>query len=173
MKIERAGLVGGYFEEFRLPTEGEEAQSLVAVPDGIVVKTQTGDRPVPRALEDFLSPGSFTFTIPAGMTSLKYTLSGGAGGSGTGFWGGRYYVSYGGAGALVEGTLDVTGGQVVNVTVGAMGDRSDGYATVMEIDGRRIQALGGERGQGWGVNGDPALPLGGSDSNGYAMFDRG
>lgn len=173
MRIETVGLIGGHFEKFRLPSEGDEAHSVVATPSGIVVKTPDGDRPVPKALQDFLLPGQYSFTVPVSTTKIKYSISGGAGGSGTGFWGGGYYVSYGGAGALIQGTLDVTPGQLITVTVGAIGDRSDGHSTVLEIDGTRIEALGGERGRGWGVDGDPALPLGGSDSDGYALFDRG
>ncbi len=62
--------------------------------------------------------GSYTFTVPAGITSIKVYLIGGGGGS-------VYCISNcggGGAGAYVKGTLEVTPGENLTVVVGAAGN---------------------------------------------------
>jgi len=66
-----------------------------------------------------------TYTVPAGITTLNYNLSGGAGGMGiypvynpnTGV----YYDIIGGNGGNITGTLAVTPGDVLNIFVGNAG----------------------------------------------------
>lgn len=67
----------------------------------------------------FTTPGSYTWTVPAGVSSIQIVAIG-AGGGGGGMWGtnaGRV----GGAGAIVASTRSVTAGQVLNLVVGGGG----------------------------------------------------
>ena len=57
--------------------------------------------------EAFDTPGTFTFTVPAGVTTLQVTAAGGGGGGGGGGTLGAIGVS-GGEGELVTGTITVT-----------------------------------------------------------------
>ena len=69
--------------------------------------------------QSFTTPGSFTWTVPAGITSVSIVaIGGGGGGSGT-F--GSYVGLVGGAGAVVNSTLTVTPGQTLNLVVGGGG----------------------------------------------------
>ena len=67
------------------------------------------------ATETFSSPGSYSFTVPAGVTSVTLTATGAAGGrsaSGT---------AGGGQGAVVTATVPVPAGEQLSVAVGAPG----------------------------------------------------
>jgi len=61
--------------------------------------------------------GSQTYTVPTGINALNVYLWG-AGGQGNPD---RIYSTYGGAGAMVQGTMSVTPGQVLTVLVGQGG----------------------------------------------------
>jgi hypothetical protein len=81
----------------------------------------------------FTTPGSYTWTVPAGVSSIQIVATGGGGGGG-GMWGvGAGQV--GGAGAVVTSTLNVTAGQVLSLVVsggggtGASGPGSGGGYT--------------------------------------------
>jgi len=67
----------------------------------------------------FTTAGSYSFTVPAGITSLQIVATG-AGGGGGGL-SGTYAGSAGGAGAVVTGSLSVTAGQVLTLFVGGGG----------------------------------------------------
>jgi hypothetical protein len=67
----------------------------------------------------YSTAGSYTFTVPAGITSLQIVATG-AGGGGGGLWG-THAGSVGGAGALVTSTIAVTGGQALTLVVGGGG----------------------------------------------------
>ncbi len=78
----------------------------------------------------YFSPGTYTFTVPDGVTSLNVTIIGGGGGGGGGNAGGDVDVVYyfggcggGGGSGFVTGVTDlaVTPGQVFTVTVGSSG----------------------------------------------------
>ena len=43
---------------------------------------QTSDKPIPTGQGQYTTPGTYTFTIPAGVTSITVTLTGGGGGWG-------------------------------------------------------------------------------------------
>ena len=121
-----------------------------------------------------------TYTVPAGVTSLMVTANGGAGGNS--------FNRTGGKGGLVTTTLKVTPGQVLNLYVGASGEKGGynggasfigGGATDIRIGGtdlsNRVIVSGG--GGGGGRSGDSANGdnggaggglEGGSSSSGYA-----
>lgn len=81
----------------------------------------------------FTTPGNYTWTVPAGVTSINVTAIGGGGGGG-GMWGASAGAT-GGAGAVVKSTLGVTPGQVLMLVVGggggagASGPGSGGFYT--------------------------------------------
>jgi hypothetical protein len=67
----------------------------------------------------FTTPGSYTWTVPAGLTSISVVATGGGGGGGG--LSGTIAGYAGGSGAIVTGTLSVTPGQVLNLVVGGGG----------------------------------------------------
>jgi hypothetical protein len=67
----------------------------------------------------FTTPGSYTWTVPAGVSSIQIVATGGGGGGG-GMWGSGAGQT-GGAGAIVTSTRNVTAGQVLNLVVGGGG----------------------------------------------------
>ena len=67
----------------------------------------------------FTLPGTYTWTVPAGVTSVQVVAVGGGGGGGG--ISGTHAGQAGGAGALVTSTLAVAAGQVFNIVVGAGG----------------------------------------------------
>ena len=67
----------------------------------------------------YSTAGSYTFTVPEGITSLQIVATG-AGGGGGGLWG-TNAGSVGGAGAVGTSTIAVTSGQVLSLIVGGGG----------------------------------------------------
>jgi len=67
----------------------------------------------------FTTPGSYTWTVPAGVDSIQIVATGGGGGGG-GMWG-TNAGHMGGAGGVVTNTRNVTVGQVLNLVVGGGG----------------------------------------------------
>jgi hypothetical protein len=67
----------------------------------------------------FTTPGTYTWPVPDGLTSISIVATGGGGGGGG--LSGTNAASAGGAGALVTSTLSVTPGQVLNLVVGGGG----------------------------------------------------
>lgn len=81
-------------------------------------------------LQSFITPGTFTWTVPAGVTQAEFTSiggSGGGGGSSPGFSGisGCQWTGVrggnGGSGGFSVVTVPVTAGQVYTIIVGAAG----------------------------------------------------
>ena len=68
--------------------------------------------------------GTYTCTVPAWVTSLAYVVVGGPGGSSQL---GLDIYGPGGSGAQVSGTLAVTPGETLTLTVGAWGQRGGLY----------------------------------------------
>ncbi|AJJ21041.1 glycine-rich domain-containing protein [Yersinia intermedia] len=101
----------------------------------------------------YLTAGTFTFTVPDGVTRIRARAvgsGGGAGGSGAGRTGGG-----GGGGGYAESWITVTPGQVLTITVGSAGNGggvsgagSNGGAS--SISGF-LSASGGLGGAGGGV----------------------
>ena len=70
------------------------------------------------ATKTFSTPGTYAWTVPAGVTSATFNVAGGQGGSGQN--------ASGGQGASLQGTLAVTPGQVFNLTVAGQGGSDNG-----------------------------------------------
>jgi hypothetical protein len=67
----------------------------------------------------FTTPGTYTWTVPAGLTSISVVAT--AGGGGGGGLSGPNPGPAGGAGAVVTSTLSVTPGEVLSLVVGGGG----------------------------------------------------
>lgn len=107
------------------------------------------------------TPGSRSFTVPAGVTSIRETVIGGGGGGGEGPSGRG--TGGGGAGGARR-IRAVTPGQVINYTVGEGGSVNTSGGT-SSIDGQ-MSGTGGQRGYDNGPNpGDGGIGVGG-DLNG-------
>lgn len=78
--------------------------------------TYVGDR-----AQIYSTAGSYTFTIPAGVTSLKLTVVGGGGGSGPTAGGDQGGGNGAGGGAAISYLTGLTPGNTIAVTVGAAG----------------------------------------------------
>jgi len=72
-------------------------------------------------IDKFTGSGSYTWTAPAGITSVEYLVIAGGGGGGRGGEGGYVNGGGGGAGGFLTGTTSVTSGQSITVNVGAGG----------------------------------------------------
>ena len=101
---------------------------------------------------EFKSVGSTTWTVPTGVTSIEYLVVGGGGGGGNGYDNGA--GGGGGGGMVLTGTLSVTPGSILNITVG---DGGLGGANLRnDLNGTNgnsstfssIIALGGQGGRG-------------------------
>lgn len=97
---------------------------------------------VSAQIQNFSSNG--TYTVPAGVTSIKVQAWGGGGGGGTritnsGATGG------GGAGAYSSSVIAVTSGQTINITIGAGGGAgvNGGKTTVIRSGTTLVEANGG------------------------------
>lgn len=80
----------------------------------------------PYHKDSYTSPGTHTWTCPAGVTTASVTVAGGGGGSGTRYiFAGGKLTHPGGSGQLITTTVDVTPHTAYSITVGAGGH----YAT--------------------------------------------
>jgi hypothetical protein len=111
----------------------------------------------------FTLPGTYTWTVPAGVTSVQVVAAGGGGGGG-GISGPYAAGQAGGAGAVVTSTLAVAAGQVFNIVIGAGGGAGTsppdgscgaggGGGGASSVDaGSTGQVIGGGGGGGGGCN---------------------
>lgn len=107
------------------------------------------------------TPGSRSFTVPAGVFSIRETVIGGGAGGGDGPLG---RGTGGGGGGGARRTRAVTPGQVINYTVGEGGAVNTSGGT-SSIDGQ-MSGTGGQRGLDNGpASGDGGIGVGG-DLNG-------
>jgi hypothetical protein len=110
--------------------------------------TNVGINCVPNTLS-YTTPGTYAWTVPAGLTSISVVATGGGGGGG-GMSGPN--TSYaGGAGAVVTSTLSVTPGQVLTLVVGGGGG---GGANGPYVGGGPSYSWGGAGGGGGSTNVD-------------------
>ena len=111
----------------------------------------------------FTSSG--TFTIPAGITSVKATVLGG-GGAGGNASGGSYYLTSGGAagGLATKYFTGLTPGNTLSVTVGGAGGTSSVASGTETIT--TVSATGGGNGSQVTSGSTPPTPSGGSASGG-------
>lgn len=111
----------------------------------------------------YSAPGSYTYTVPAGVYRVEVELWGGGGGGGYAFPGNNAGFG-GGGGGYSRGTFDVHPGQNLTVVVGAggaggtvsAGAQSGGTSAV----GALISATGGGGGGWMNSNGDAVGPDG-------------
>lgn len=75
------------------------------------------------ATVSYRTPGSYTYSVPAGVNSLQLSAAGAGGHKAHG-----HYTALGGAGTLVQGTLPVTPGQSITIMVGGS-DGTGGWGT--------------------------------------------
>ena len=136
------------------------------------------------------SVGTNTFTVPAGVTSIQLTVIGGGGGGGGAD---AQPGSAGRAGARVSGTLAVTPGQILTVSVGSGGGGGSSVAgsapggpggtNSLGYSGGSGSAAGGSGSSGGGggggaasavlVNGSPTVVAAGGGGGGGGGLDSG
>lgn len=71
----------------------------------------------------YTSVGTYTYTVPAGRTTLNFEIAGGGGGAD--FLNAQGTAGPGGSGALISGALAVTPGQILTLIVGGGGQGVD------------------------------------------------
>ena len=91
--------------------------------------------PVVAGQVAYTSPGTYYFTVPAGVTSISCVVIGGGGGSSGCNGYSQYSGAGGGGGGLAYGTFSVTAGQTVTVLVGAGGTRGTNVNSTTNIAG--------------------------------------
>ena len=116
--------------------------------------------------------GTFTFTVPANITALRITATGGGAGGQNGIGGGLGGAG-GGAGGTVIKRATVTPGQVLTITVGAGGAASLGAGgnTTVSGTGISITASGASGQAGGAASGGEINMTGGT--GGFAFEGNG
>lgn len=107
------------------PNDGRATIGRVKETSGHVYAILTSGK-FPYHKDSYTSPGTHTWTCPAGVTKAKVTVAGGGGGGIAVHWkvnvaSARYVGGKGGAGALNTTTLSVTPNHVYTITVGKGG----------------------------------------------------
>ena len=124
--------------------------------------------------ESFTTTGSFTFTVPAGITSISAVAVGSGGGASGSSGTSAYSGAGGGGGALAYGTLTVTPGETFSVVVGAGGsggvsgpnhNGSAGNQSYLQRNSNSSYLVRATGGAG-GVYGNSSLAAGGTVLNG-------
>ena len=82
-----------------------------------LIVESSGTPSTPPGQAEFLSNGTFSWTAPAGVTSVCVVCIGGGGGGGTS----ASYQAGGGGGTAYKNNIPVTPGQSYTVVVGAGG----------------------------------------------------
>ena len=85
------------------------------------IGTESIDVNVPAEEALYDQPGTYTFTVPDGVTEVSAVAIGGGGGSGSSLGTGQSSGGGGGGGGLAWGTFTVTPGEDLTVVVGAGG----------------------------------------------------
>lgn len=129
------------------------------------------DKRVYNRYQAFSTPGTSTFTVPAGVTKVRATVIG-AGGGGGGSQDSNYYGGDGGCGGgFAMGEYTVTPGQAITVTVGSGGSantNSNGSDGGSSSFGTLASATGGSGGgyrNGSGKSRTPGTASGGTIFN--------
>jgi hypothetical protein len=105
------------------------------------------------------SPGTYTYVVPAGVTSITVTGTG-AGGGGFNKGSnpeGAWFYSGSGAGGVIDQTVSVTPGELLTVIVGA----ANGGSTYLRRGATDLIALGGGGNGGFSQPGGGTGPLAG------------
>lgn len=115
----------------------------------------------------YTTNGTYTFTIPSGVTSVSVVCVGGGGGSCGCAGSSSYSGAGGGGGGLAYGTFTVTAGNTITVVVGAAGSPGTNVNSTTNIAGtggesrvtyggtNMLRAYGGSGGR-WGNTGSNA-----------------
>ena len=111
----------------------------------LVVAAPSADAAGERHTTTFTTPGTHTFVVPQGVTSLDVRAVGGRGGGAPGL----FFKVPGGPGAVVTSSLAVSPGRLLTVTVG--GDGLDGAPPTQ----RAALGTAGDGGANGGGHGDP------------------
>lgn len=142
----------------------------------------------------YATPGTYTYSLPGGVTKIRITVAGGGGSGGatiTGDCGNIHYGGSGGVGGRIAPKI-VSGSGTITIVVGAKGGGNGGNSSVT-ADGTTYTATGGRRGgNGWcsyhyytkgggryehgnGSVGAPGTPTGtgGTSGNGYVYIEFG
>lgn len=104
------------------PSDDRATSGIISQRNSTQAFLENGIIPYGRA--EYWTPGTYTFTVPAGANQLLITSGGGGGGGGAGKLeandnsDSKYSGGPGGRGGLISGTAAVTGGQVGAVVVG-------------------------------------------------------
>lgn len=126
-----------------LVDDGTYENPTIVFENGIL--TQITSNPLDETVEErgiisFTDPGRHTFTVPSGVRSLKFYVTGGGG------TGGKVC---GGSGATAIGYLRVTPGQVLSLTIGSGGGsarNTAGLESKLTYNGADIVIAGGGSG---------------------------
>ncbi len=118
---------------------------------------ESGGDPVANGSQTFTTPGTYSFTVPEGVTRIFYRMWGGGGGGG----GSCAYGTYvggggGGAGAYTSGFLNVVPNSVLSVVVGA-----GGAGGLPNTDTNQAHAIQGGKGSNSSIQGAPYQACGG------------
>ncbi len=116
--------------------------------------------PPPPVTTSWNTPGTYSYVVPTGITSVKVTGTAGGGGG----WkhgpnpGGDWFFSGSGGGGVVDQVVAVTSGETLTVVVGAGGPIMSGAGspTYLKRGATNLVSLGGGNGGGM------SSPVGGS-----------
>jgi hypothetical protein len=145
-----------------------------------ITGSYNGDVPV-SGTQTYSSPGTYTFTVPAGVYRLFARIWGaGGGGSSGGGSGSSLTGAGGGGGAYALARLDVTPGENISVTVGTGGSGGSAGSGGTQNSGvagsnsvvRNLIAGGGQRGVG-STGGSGGLVSGTDSLNVLILGTRG
>lgn len=123
--------------------------------------------PITKTTVSYSTPGTYSFTVPNGVTALTVNVNGGAGGSGGNYLTGTtgYNGGSGVAGQLITGTMTVVPGTTYTVYVGSGGTHGNSYTRA----GNGSQGFGGS-GYNNGSNGSTAVGGGGGGGGGSSAL---
>ena len=192
-----SGLTTIAIPSFTVPS-GRSTEFIITAPTGrsagthgdtIYVNTSAGNETIPvtftvdalsTGANDYTTPGTYTWTVPTGITSAEVTIVGAGGGGGgsteVGYGGGG---GGGGSGGLIERSITLTPGEVVSITVGAGGagapfvgrtryppGGSAGSSSIISALSGTFTATAGSGGAGAASSGDYSPTTGGGGGSG-------
>lgn len=130
--------------------------SIIALWFGLLIGLAGAMKATPGGQASYTTPGTYSWTAPAGVTSVSVVCVGGGGGGGAGYWAGG---GGGGGGTGWKNSISVVPGQNYTVVVGAGGvsyaasegqDGAAGGASYF-INQSTVAGYGGAGGS-WGVD---------------------
>ena len=133
----------------------------------------------PIGQQAYTTPGTFSFTVPAGLTSISAVCVGGGGGGGNDTDNTEPGSGGGGGGLAYQTSIAVTPGEILTVVVGAGGgsDTAGGQSRIDRSGTSLVAASGGGRGQSpdngnaGGAGGTVIVGTGGAGGSGGTTSD--